>query len=97
MTLSKIELRINQAVALSLALLLTSLPSLAAQGTRSGGGNVGIKSKPVRVEPLVEILNYGLVRELNSENGGDQYLRLRLYEVPREGGCVTDTHVVCSL
>jgi hypothetical protein len=92
----KIELRIVQAVALSLALLLTSLPSLAAQTPRRSGGSVAIKSKPVLAEPLVEILNYGRVRDLNSENDRDQELRLRLYEVSREGDCVPDTHVVCS-
>jgi hypothetical protein len=49
----KIELRIVQAVALSLALLLTSLPSLAAQTPRRGGGSVAIKSKPVLAEPSI--------------------------------------------
>ena len=91
-----IELRIVQAVALTIGLLLTYARPLAAQSTRGSGGSVAIKSKPVRVEPLVEILNYGRVRELNSENDRDQELRLRLYEVPREGDCVPDTHVVCS-
>jgi hypothetical protein len=88
----KIERTIVQAVALSIA-LLTPYSPLAAQTAR---GSVAIKSKPVRVEPLVEILNYGRVKELNSENNRDQELRLRLYDVPREGDCVPDTHVVCS-
>jgi hypothetical protein len=92
----RIELSIVQAVAISIALLLTYSRPLAAQSTRGSGGSLAIKSKPVRVEPLVEILNYGRVRELNSENARDQELRLRLYEVPREGDCVPDTHVVCS-
>jgi len=93
MSQSKIKLRIVHAVALSIALLSPYSPPLAAQSTR---GSVAIKSKPLRAEPLVEILNYGRVRELNSANDRDQELRLRLYEVPREGDCVPDTHVVCS-
>ncbi len=96
MNWSKIELRIIHAIALSIALLLTYSLSLATQATRRSDGNIAIRSKPVRTAPLVEILNYGRMRELNSANGRDQELRLRLYEVPREGGCLPDTHVVCS-
>jgi len=46
---------------------------------------------------LVEILNYGYVRDLNSDPPRpEQELRLRLYTVPKEGSCLPDTHVVCS-
>lgn len=96
MNRSKIEFTIIQALALSIMLVKPSSSLLAAQTARRSGGSVAIKSKPVLAEPLVEILNYGRVRDLNSENDRDQELRLRLYEVPREGDCVPDTHVVCS-
>ena len=43
---------------------------------------------PMRISSrsLVEVLNYGYVRELNSEfSHRDVELRLRLYAIPREG------------
>src|SRR5262249_35113063 len=82
-------------VALSIILVAPYSP-LAAQTPRRSSGSVAIKSKPVLAEPLVEILNYGPVRDLNSENDRDQELRLPLYEVPQEGDCVPNTTVVCS-
>src|SRR5262249_5194609 len=79
-----------------LALLLTSLPSLAAQTPRRSGGSGAIKTKTNLAEPLVEILNYGRGGELHLENDRDQGMWLRLYEGPREGGLGSHTHLVCS-
>lgn len=63
----------------------------------SPNDKISITAKRITSPKLVEILNYGHVRELNKlPSGKDQSLNLRLYAVPIEGSCVPDTHVVCS-
>ena len=59
----------------------------------------GTTLKPSRLtsHDLVEVLNYGVVRELNSKaHKREEQLRLRLYAIPREGSCVGGSHYVCS-
>jgi len=75
----------------------TSSSSSRSRTQTTSGANISITGLRLNAPRLVEILNYGYVKELNSDPPKPrQELRLRLYAVPKEGDCVPDTHVVCS-
>ena len=77
----------------------TKRPSSPGQPRARGpsGKSTSITGSRIKSPRLVEILNYGFVRELSSDPPKpEQELRLRLYAVPKEGNCLLDTHVVCS-
>jgi hypothetical protein len=80
----------NRSAQTNLSGNLAAIERLATQGT-------AIQTSRINHSALIQILNYGEVRELNSSPPKpDQELRLRLYAVPQEGNCVPDATVVCS-
>src|SRR5262245_38300720 len=87
------------------SILLTFLLTLILGATiQSQQGNrtitterVTLKNTRLTAPRLVEILNHGIVQELNKLTGGErQELTLRLWQIPKEGDCMPDTHYVCS-
>jgi len=67
-------------------------------GTRGQtSGKVELTSIRITNRQLINVLVYGLVREITSDPPSPgQDLRIRLYRVPIEGNCMEDTHGTCS-